>query len=315
MHNQIITVFGATGLQGGSVVDIFLKDPKLTGWSVRGVTRNASSEKAKALTARGVEVVVADLSDKAAVSRAVQGSAAVFGVTNYWDKLDKDLEIQQGKNIADAAKEANVQHYIWSSLLNITKLSGGVLPGVFHFDGKAEVEDYVRQLDIPASFFLAGLYASNLTTNMMKNTPPDNTWKFFLPAPVSSQIPFFDVADTGKFVKGMILNREKVLGKRIFGAANYITPAGAIDTFKSLFPKAGTGATFVELPHDAYRGLLTSQGLPAFAAEELLQNMRLLDEFGYYGGASLDESRAIVEDELMTWEIFAKSASEFEGLE
>lgn len=49
------------------------------------------------------------------------GTHAVFTVTNYWDKMDMQLEIQQGKNLADAAKENGVQHFIWSSLLNVTK--------------------------------------------------------------------------------------------------------------------------------------------------------------------------------------------------
>ncbi|EGY17070.1 hypothetical protein VD0004_g879 [Verticillium dahliae] len=315
MHQQVITVFGATGLQGGSVVKTFLEDRKLKGWLIRGVTRNAFSEKARDLAAKGVEVVEADLNDRVSVLKAVQGSTAVYGVTNYWESLDKDLEVQQGKNIADAAKEAKVQHYIWSSLPNITKLSGGVLSCVYHFDSKAEVESYVRSLDIPASFFMPGLYASNLTTNLMKKTPLEDGWRFFLPAPSTAEIPFFDVNDTGKFVKGIVLNREQVLGKQILGASNYMTPAEAIETFKSLFPKAGKNIAFFEMTHDAYRGVLTSQGLPAFAAEELLQNLRLLAEFGYYGRASLDESHAILDDELMTWRQFARCAKEFEGLE
>lgn len=57
MSKKIITIFGATGAQGGSVVKTFLEDPKLSGWAVRGVTRNVESEKAKQLAAKGVEVV------------------------------------------------------------------------------------------------------------------------------------------------------------------------------------------------------------------------------------------------------------------
>ncbi|KAK2004769.1 hypothetical protein LX36DRAFT_649593 [Colletotrichum falcatum] len=58
MSKKIITVFGATGAQGGSVVSIFLGDPKLSkDWQVRGVTRDASKDSSKALAAKGVEVV------------------------------------------------------------------------------------------------------------------------------------------------------------------------------------------------------------------------------------------------------------------
>lgn len=65
--------------------------------------------------------VKADFDDKASLVRAMQGAYAVFALTNYWEKLDMQLEIDQGKKLADAAKEAGVQHYIWSSLLNISK--------------------------------------------------------------------------------------------------------------------------------------------------------------------------------------------------
>lgn len=105
MAKKIITVFGATGNQGASVVNIFLNDPKLNGdWAVRGVTRDASSDRAKALAAKGVDVVGGDLDDKTTLVEAMKGASAAFAMTNYWDKADMELEIQQGKNLADAAK-------------------------------------------------------------------------------------------------------------------------------------------------------------------------------------------------------------------
>ncbi|KAJ8125414.1 hypothetical protein O1611_g8225 [Lasiodiplodia mahajangana] len=119
---KIITVFGATGNQGGSVVKHFLNDPQLKStWAVRGITRDVSKESAKKLISQGAEVVAADLNDKASLIKAIQGSDTVFAVTNYWEKLDMKLEEQQGRNIADAAKETGVKHLIWSSLLDIEK--------------------------------------------------------------------------------------------------------------------------------------------------------------------------------------------------
>lgn len=43
----------------------------------------------------------------------------MYAVTNYWEKMDDKLEVQQGKNLVDAAKEAGVQQFIWSSLYNV----------------------------------------------------------------------------------------------------------------------------------------------------------------------------------------------------
>jgi uncharacterized protein YbjT (DUF2867 family) len=55
---RIITVFGATGAQGGGVVQTFLHDPKLkAAWTVRGVTRDVTKDSAKKLQSQGAEVV------------------------------------------------------------------------------------------------------------------------------------------------------------------------------------------------------------------------------------------------------------------
>jgi putative NADH-flavin reductase len=66
-------------------------------------------------------MVSADLNDKASVKKAIEGSAVVFGVTNYWEKMSAEVELNQGKNIVDAAKEAGVERLIWSSLPNVSK--------------------------------------------------------------------------------------------------------------------------------------------------------------------------------------------------
>lgn len=66
---KLIVVIGATGAQGGSVVSSLLGDKS---YRIRGVTRNPSSEKAKALSAKGVEVVTADSSDAGSLKKAFE---------------------------------------------------------------------------------------------------------------------------------------------------------------------------------------------------------------------------------------------------
>lgn len=77
--------------------------------------------------------VQANLNDKPSLVKAMTGAAAVFTMTNYWEKMDMELEIQQGKNLADAAKEAGVNHYIWSSLLNVNKRRSRISPRLVTF--------------------------------------------------------------------------------------------------------------------------------------------------------------------------------------
>ena len=61
------------------------------------------------------------MGDEKSLGAAVKGSYAVFGVTNFWESMDKDLEIKQGKNLSDAAKTAGVELFIWSSLPYVAK--------------------------------------------------------------------------------------------------------------------------------------------------------------------------------------------------
>ncbi|KAI0422574.1 NmrA-like family-domain-containing protein [Xylaria grammica] len=310
---RIITVFGATGNQGGAIVSQFLNDPTLnSAWIVRGVTRDVSKDSAKKLASQGAEIVAADLNDKASLVKAVAGSDTVFGVTNYWEKLDMQLEEQQGRNIADAAKEAGVKHLIWSSLLDITKLTNGKYSHVYHFDSKAHVEEYVRTLGIPATFFMPGFYMPNIPGGMLSKN--GENWVFSLPVAPSSPIPLYDPADTGKYVKAIVNNKEALLGKRFLAATEYITAQGVVDTFKSVFPEAGKTALYFETPKEGFYAFMKGTGMPDFAVTEMYENMVLMQDFGYYGGASLDESHGFVADQLTTWAAFIKKAPAFAGL-
>ncbi|KAK4196428.1 NmrA-like family-domain-containing protein [Triangularia verruculosa] len=314
-NKNIITVFGATGVQGGSVADIFLHDPKLTSnWTVRAVTRDITKESAKQLQQKGADVIAADLNDKSTLIKAMEGATAVFAVTNYWEKCDMKLEIQQGKNLVDAAQESGVHHFIWSSLLNITKLTNGKLPNVYHFDSKALVEDYAREVALPATFFLAGCYMSNMPGGSFRRDPQaDNAWTFSLPVSADAVLPVFDAAaDTGKFIKAAVLNRDKVLGKRLLGATAYLTNTQIVEGFKKVFPEAGKTASYKQLPDDQFLEYWTKyQGVPDYVAQEVLENMHLFENYGYYGGESLDQTHALLEDKLTTWEEHAATTSKW----
>ena len=174
------------------------------------------------------------------------------------------------------------------------KLTGGKFPNVEHFDSKAAVEQYIRDLGIPATFFMPGFFMSNLPGNMFRQLPPSNDWTIALPMPDSTPIPFLDAGgDTGKFVKGILTHRDKVLGKRVLAATDYYTPTDAITIFKELFPSAGKSAKFVQISKDDYKGALAQAGMPEKAQQELYENMAFMNEYGYYGKSSLAESHEV----------------------
>lgn len=84
--SKLITVFGATGSQGGSVVQSLLQN-KSQSFKIRGITRNPESEKAKALASQGVEVVKADGLVKDELVKAFKDSWGVFVNTNSDDPV------------------------------------------------------------------------------------------------------------------------------------------------------------------------------------------------------------------------------------
>jgi uncharacterized protein YbjT (DUF2867 family) len=138
----------------------------------------------------------ADLNSKDSLRAALEGSHTVFLVTNYWETANPEVEIAQGKNVADVAKEVGVEHIIFSSLLNVTKTSEGRLTHVPHFDGKADIEQYIRDSGVPATFYLPGYFMSNL--ERMINPAQDGTLTLALPVGKEAKFPLIDIKnDTG----------------------------------------------------------------------------------------------------------------------
>lgn len=117
----------------------------------------------------------------------------MFLVTNYWESKDPVKELSQGKNVADAAKEGGVSHIIFSSLLNVTKTSGGRLTHVPHFDAKADIEEYIRGTGVPSTFVLPGYFMSNLPH--MIRPKEDGTLTLSLPVSSQAKFPLLNAAD------------------------------------------------------------------------------------------------------------------------
>lgn len=197
---------------------------------------------------------------------------------------------------------------------HVLPVTNGKLPNVYHFDSKALVEDYVRELGIPATFFLPGFFMSNIPGGMLRPLPPNNSYTLALPIPDTTPIPLFDARDTGKWIKAIILRRNELLGKRVLAATDYATPAEIMVEFQEVYPGAGKTAGFFSMPHDMFLETMKSMGMPEFAAVEMLENMRLMNEGGYFGGESLDESHAILQDQLTTWKEHLAGAKAFADL-
>ena len=141
MNGKIIAVTGAAGQQGGAVARKLLAD----GWKVRALTRDANKPAAGELASLGAEIVPGDMEDRSQLAAAFKGAYGVFSVQNYWlPSVGFDGEIRQGKNVADAAKAAGVQHLVYSSVGAAHRGAGQQ-----HFDSKWIIEQYIHPLVPP----------------------------------------------------------------------------------------------------------------------------------------------------------------------
>ncbi|AEO60047.1 hypothetical protein MYCTH_2308852 [Thermothelomyces thermophilus ATCC 42464] len=169
---KIIAVTGATGAQGGGVVNML---KKTAGWRVRAITRKPESEAAKKLAADGlVEVVRADFDDEESLVRAFEGAAAVFAVTNWWEALFSgksqweagEIEERHGMNLARAAaRTPTLEHYLWSTQPSAKRRLPGRLETP-HMDYKANVDDRIKaelpDLARKTTYLYFGYYPQNM---------------------------------------------------------------------------------------------------------------------------------------------------------
>lgn len=148
--NKVILVTGATGQQGGATARHLLAK----GWSVRALTRNINKPAAKALEEAGADLVQGDLASRASLSSALDGAYGVFSFPNMTFGIE--VEVEQGKAVADAALAAGVKHFVQGSVGGVERNSG-----IPHFESKWKIEEYVRAQGLPATFLRPVFFIEN----------------------------------------------------------------------------------------------------------------------------------------------------------
>ena len=256
---KIIAVVGATGAQGGGLVRAILND-KGGGFAARAITRNVNSDKAKALAALGVEVVAADIDNLESVRKAFQGAYGAFCVTNFWEHFSAEKEGTQAKNMAEAAKQAGVQHLIWSTLDDTRKkvpLSDNRMPTLMgkykvpHFDGKGEADQYFTQAGVPTTFLLTSFYWDNMIYfGMGPKKGPDGKLAITMPMG-DKKLPGIAAEDIGKCALGIFKKGKEVIGKTVGIAGGHLTGK---EMAAALTKALGKEVRYNDVPPEVYRG-------------------------------------------------------------
>jgi uncharacterized protein YbjT (DUF2867 family) len=256
---KIIAIAGATGAQGGGLARAILADPN-SSFAVRALTRHPDSDKARQLAALGAEVVRADIDDLDSVKQAFSGAYGAFCVTFFWDHFSPAREKAQATNMARAAKDASVQHVIWSTFedtrayvpLDDTRMP--TLQGTYkvpHFDAKAEANREFTDLGVPTTFLLTSFYWENLISfGMGPKRGPDGVLAITMPMG-DKKLPGMASADIGKFAYGLFKAGREFIGQTVGVAGEH--PTGA-QMAASLTKALGQPVRYNAVPPDVYRG-------------------------------------------------------------
>ncbi|MFN8488304.1 MAG: NmrA/HSCARG family protein [Caldilineaceae bacterium] len=200
-QSKLVLVTGATGNQGGSVVDALLR----RGHQVRALTRKADSPAANQLRQQGVELAVGDFTNRDSLVRAARGVDALYAMGTPFGGIEQ--EVEQGKAIADAAKAAGVTHLVYSSVDSADRATG-----IPHFDSKYKVEQYIQASGMPYTIVAPAYFMDNLLQPWLLAGVRQGTLAMALPAHRSLQQ--IAVADIGEFVASVIDRGHSVFGRR-----------------------------------------------------------------------------------------------------
>ena len=239
MAKELVLVSGATGQQGGAIASELLD----AGWRVRAMTRKPESEAARALAARGAEVVAADLNDESSLVRALDGVWGAVGVQNTWE-AGVEGEEEQGKRFARAVKTAGTQHLLYQSVGSAHRGTG-----IPHFDNKSRIEQTITELGIPSWTVVRPVFfMENLVSPWFK--PYIDQGSLAIGIYPDTRLQMVAVRDIGKYGLAAIEQYERLNGRAIDIASDELTGPEAAAILTEV---AGRPIAFYTVPIEQVR--------------------------------------------------------------
>ena len=266
---KLIVVFGATGQQGGGVVRALQASGK---FRVRAVTRNPDKHRQLA-----DEVVKADLDRPETLEPVFKGAYGVFLVTDFREAGTS--ESKQAAAAVRAAKDAGVQHFIWSTLPDADEISGGKFH-VPHFTGKAKVDRIVKEAGFPHhTFVIAPGYYQNFVGALAPHKQPDGSAAFALPLdPNVRCLHMGDIRELGNVVAGAFARPDEA------GNGQYLPLVGDFMSFSEIIDtlnRQGHKVSFKRVPKEVFATFFPG-------AAEIAEMISYWEAYTYLGSDSSD---------------------------
>ncbi|KAJ4298265.1 hypothetical protein N0V90_006165 [Kalmusia sp. IMI 367209] len=293
---KTIAIVGATGNQGGSVASIF---SKLPGWHVRGLTRDPSKPAYAHLKEQGIELVRAELDDVDSLKKAFAGATVIFGTTDFWQHMSSpsaqseaaargittnevayEREIQQGKNIVDAAAATveSLERFVMCTLNESKKWSKGKIDFNLHFDSKWKAVEYCKStypnLWAKTSKLQLGYFITNWKSGLALPTKQaDGTYKLAMPMGGENKVPMVDPnADTGRFVHALLSLPPDT---NLLGCGSKLSWS----EYAAIWGRINN----VTVTFESYPGFVMEENMGTLGREYAAM-FQYMDEFGYDGG-------------------------------
>lgn len=258
MNKKIIAVVGATGEQGGGLVRAILADPHGE-FAVRALTRKPNSELGRKLTKLGAEVVAADVNDPKSMLAAFSGAHGAFCVTNFWEHSAPEKEVEQARTMARAARDAGVQHVIWSTQEDTRRLVPledprmPTLKGRYkvpQFDVKGESDRHFTDLQVPTTFLLTPFSWENLLLfGLSEKRDPQGRLAYVLPTE-DKKLPGIAIEDIGGCILGIFKRGADLVGRTVGLASEHLTGEQIAATLKQAI---GQDVVYSSMPLEVYR--------------------------------------------------------------
>ncbi|MFJ9036741.1 NmrA family NAD(P)-binding protein [Streptomyces sp. NPDC102406] len=231
-----IAVFGATGQQGGAVVDALL-DHKTR---VLALVRNPQSHRAQALAARGVELAAIRADDPASVAAALTTAEGFYFMTPEANSLEEvEAEIRIGTALVDAAVEAGVPHVVFNSVFGADRESG-----VPHHDSKHSIEQHLRKSGLRATMVRATAFMENFASVMAPSLEHGEI-VLRLPLPADVALKMISVRDIGRVAAALLLDIAEAPGGAVELVGDELTGPQIAAAFGA---RAGLPARYEVLP-------------------------------------------------------------------
>jgi uncharacterized protein YbjT (DUF2867 family) len=221
---KIIAVFGATGAQGGGLAKAILDDPDRE-FGVRALTRNPSSDAARALAGGGA--------DEGSVRKAFDGAYGAFVVTAFWEYLSPERELAHARAAANAARDTGLSHVVWSTLPDTRKylpLDDDRVPTLHgkytvpHFDGKGEADRLFADAGVPTTNLSTTFFFESFISFFAPLRGEDG--KLFITLPMGdATLPGIAAEDIGRTALGIFKRGQEYIGETVSISGENLTGA------------------------------------------------------------------------------------------